>query len=218
MIGVLAALAVVASFDCAKAAHPLEKTICSDPALAYKDARAAYLYRLKLDIVFDRTAFRQQQREWQRRLREDCAKTCSKAAVSAAYDKQITWLSEFAREEWEANYKTADFVSLAIVHQDAKRFAFEMLRGTVDDDTKSYCKIPESEADDLPIATIKSAGVAEWAEGGCKITFALSRNLAGDVGGITVSTTPMCKTWCSKKGAMFDDNFYAGNDWTAKAP
>jgi uncharacterized protein len=218
MIGVLAALAVVASFDCAKAAHPLEKTICSDPALAYKDARAAYLYRQKLDIVFDRTAFRQQQREWQRRLREGCAKTCNKTAVSAAYDKQITWLGAFSTEQWEANYKTADYVDLTIVHQDAKRFGFQMLRGTVDDQTRRYCQIPSSDADKMPIATLKSAGIAEWADGGCKITFTLSRNLSGDVGGIAVSTTPQCRKWCSEKGAMFDDNFYAGNDWTVKTP
>jgi len=218
MIATLAALAVVASFDCAEAAHPLEKTVCSDEALARKDARAAYLYREKLDLVFDRVSFRRQQREWQRRLRDDCLKNCTVATVSAAYDRQIAWLGEFAREQWEANYKTDGYVALTVVHQDAKRFAFEMLRGTVDDDTKRYCKIPESEADDLPIATIKSAGVAEWSEGGCKITFALSRNLAGDVGAITVATTPMCKKWCSEKGAMLDDNFYATNDWTAKAP
>ena len=218
MIATLAALALAASFDCAKAAHPLEKTICSDPALAYKDARAAYLYREKLAIAFDRVAFRRQQREWQRRLREGCVNSCTVTAVSATYDRQIAWLGEFAREEWEANCKTAGYVSLTIVHQDAKRFAFEMLRGNVDDDTKRYCKIPESEASDLPVATIKSAGIAEWSAGGCTITFALSRNLAGDVGGITVSTTPICRKWCREKGYLLDDNFYATNDWTAKAP
>ncbi|MEO7688642.1 MAG: hypothetical protein ABIS51_05100, partial [Sphingomonas sp.] len=50
------------SFNCAKAAHPLEKTICKSESLSLLDSLVAESYRDKLAIVFDKVAFRGQQR------------------------------------------------------------------------------------------------------------------------------------------------------------
>ncbi|HEY8697465.1 MAG TPA: DUF3298 domain-containing protein [Rhizomicrobium sp.] len=57
----------VASFDCAKAAAPAERAICSDVALARLDRDVAQAYARKLDSAEDaphREALRQEQRKW----------------------------------------------------------------------------------------------------------------------------------------------------------
>lgn len=72
-----------ASFDCAKARHPLEKTICASPTLSALDGEVAALYKARLAQLFDKTSFRGQQRDWQQILRTRCAKSCDSKAVEA---------------------------------------------------------------------------------------------------------------------------------------
>lgn len=71
-VTVLAAVALFAgpargaSFDCAKAASPIEKLICGDPALSSADEALATAWRDGLAATLDRPALREDQRQWQR--------------------------------------------------------------------------------------------------------------------------------------------------------
>lgn len=56
--------AIVASFDCTKAASKIEKLICSSPETATADARLAVIYRAATATSSDPAALKQQQREW----------------------------------------------------------------------------------------------------------------------------------------------------------
>lgn len=95
---VLAALLVAsptafaASFDCAKAATPTEKTICADSALsnldtklqqAYKDATAAAAPSSKPTLLTE-------QRHWNRYVRDVCT---DGACLTRAYNARIAVLS-----------------------------------------------------------------------------------------------------------------------------
>ncbi|WP_052629590.1 lysozyme inhibitor LprI family protein [Pseudoxanthomonas suwonensis] len=64
------------AFDCARAASPVEKTICGDADLAAADRRMAVLYEALLAKQADRTdrtALRREQRRWLRDVRNRCA-------------------------------------------------------------------------------------------------------------------------------------------------
>lgn len=56
--------AIVASFDCAKAASKIEKLICSSPETASADKQLASVYRAAAAKSSDPAALKQQQREW----------------------------------------------------------------------------------------------------------------------------------------------------------
>jgi uncharacterized protein len=94
-----------ASFDCAKASHPLEKTICASPKLSKLDGEVAALYKTRLAQLFDKQSFRGQQRDWQQLLRRRCARTCDPSAAETAYTRQRDSLNAFDEETWEASYK-----------------------------------------------------------------------------------------------------------------
>ena len=67
----IGAEARAASFDCAKAAAPVEKTICGDPALSQADERLAGAFAAALAVTLDPRSLRTEQRQW---LAERCGR------------------------------------------------------------------------------------------------------------------------------------------------
>ncbi len=75
--------AAVPSFDCTRAAHPVERLICADPALAARDRAVALLYRSRLARD---PAKRRRQSEWLLQTRNACSDA---ACVREALDDRI---------------------------------------------------------------------------------------------------------------------------------
>ncbi|PNG27947.1 lysozyme inhibitor LprI family protein [Methylocella silvestris] len=95
-----AAPAQTASFDCAKAALPAEKTICSVPALEARDIKMAAYYQILTDVEpawsgMAYREFRDNQRElqanWASKIRNVCAQDV--ACLGEAYDRRIDELA-----------------------------------------------------------------------------------------------------------------------------
>ena len=201
------------SFNCAKAAHPLEKTICKSDSLSLLDSRVAESYRDKLGIVFDKVAFRAQQRDWQQILRAHCAKTCDAAEVERDYTQQLAFLEGFREEDWSASYKTADIASLHIAHEGPEQFSFTIKRDLEDDKPESLCAL----AGDAQIATFVGAqSKARWVGGGaCTVDFGFDRDKTGHVTRINVTSSPGCKRYCANKRYSLDDAYTPENVWAA---
>ncbi|WBS04003.1 lysozyme inhibitor LprI family protein [Pseudoduganella sp. SL102] len=89
-----------ASFDCRKAATPVEAIICADPALSKADEEVAVLYRrlLKLD-----PGARQGQREWLRTVRNRCKDVACLRAVYEEHDTRLRLSLEADNEEATAD-------------------------------------------------------------------------------------------------------------------
>jgi len=201
------------SFNCAKATHPLEKTICKSDSLSLLDSLVAESYRDKLAIVFDKVAFRAQQRNWQQILRAHCAKTCDAAEVEREYTRQRDFLDGFREEDWSASYKTADVASLHIAHEGPMQFSFTIKRDMEADTPESLCAL----AGASQIATFNEAlSKARWVGGGaCTVDFAFERDKTGHVTQIGVTSTPGCKRYCANKRYLLDDNYTPDNVWAA---
>lgn len=200
-----------ASFDCAKASHPLEKTICASPKLRALDGEVAALYRAKLAILFDKQGFKGQQRDWQQILRTRCASKCDPASVESDYTAQRDSLRSVDAELWEASYKTADVEQLAITHLDAEQFDFALNR---DLDGKTLCKLPASDSEAGAIARFTAPDKASWSAGTCRIDFTLERDKTGHVTEIGAVASPGCKRYC-KANQVLSDNFTPANNWVA---
>jgi uncharacterized protein len=200
-----------ASFDCAKASHPLEKTICASPKLRALDGEVAALYKAKLALLFDKQGFKGQQRDWQQILRTRCAKTCNPASVEQDYTVQRDSLKSFDAETWEASYKTADVAQLAISHVDTKQFDFTLSR---DLESKILCKLPADDSEAGAIATLATPGKASWSAGACKIDFTLTRDASGAVTRIDTVASTGCKRYC-KGNYGLSDSFLPANNWVA---
>ena len=98
--GAPAALAQIASFDCAKAELAAEKRICDTPALGARDVRMAALYQVlqTADPAWSGMAyreFRDNQRElqatWAAKTRDPCG--ADSACLETAYDRRIDELA-----------------------------------------------------------------------------------------------------------------------------
>lgn len=200
-----------ASFDCARASHPLEKTICASPKLRGLDGEVAAIYKAKLALLFDKQGFKGQQRDWQQILRTRCAKSCDPASVEADYIVQRDSLKSFDAEMWEASYKTADIEQLAITHIDAKQFDFTLTR---DLEGKILCKLPVNDGEAGAIATLATPDKANWAAGTCKIDFTLTRDASGAVTRIDTAASTGCKRYCKGNYAL-SDSFLPANNWVA---
>ena len=200
-----------ASFDCAKASHPLEKTICASPKLRALDGEVAALYKAKLAVLFDKQGFKGQQRDWQQVLRTRCAKKCDPASVERDYTVQRDSLRSFGEELWEASYKTADVAQLSINHLDAKQFDFGLTRDLED---KNLCKLPANDGEAGAIATLASPAKASWSAGTCRIDFTLTRDATGHVTRIDTSASAGCKRYC-KGNYGLSDAFLPANTWVA---
>ncbi|MDT8757948.1 lysozyme inhibitor LprI family protein [Sphingomonas psychrotolerans] len=200
-----------ASFDCARASHPLEKTICASPKLSKLDGEVAALYRARLALLFDREGFRAQQRDWQQILRTRCTKICDPASVEADYTQQRNTLRSFDEETWEASYKTADIATLAITHVGASQFDFTLTR---DRDGETLCKFPANDSEAGAIATLASTAKARWSAGACAIDFQLTRDKTGHVTRIDTNASAGCKHYC-KGNYGLSDVFLSANNWAA---
>lgn len=200
-----------ASFDCAKATHPLERTICASPRLAKLDGEVAALYKAKLAMLFDKESFRGQQRDWQQILRTRCASKCDPAAVEADYTRQRDTLRAFEAETWEASYKTADVATLTITHLAANQFDFALLR---DREGETLCKFPADDSEAGAVAALASPAKASWSAGACGIDFALTRDKTGHVTRIDTTASAGCKRYC-KGNYGLSDTFLPANNWVA---
>lgn len=201
------------SFNCARAAHPLEKTICKSDSLALLDSRVAESYRDKLAIVFDKVAFHAQQRNWQQILRTHCAKTCDAAEVERDYTRQLAFLDGFREEDWSASYKTADVASLHIAHEGPMQFSFTIRRDLEGDTSESLCALTSASQ----IATFNEAlSKARWVgAGACTVDFAFDRDKTGHVTRIDVTGSPGCRRYCANKRYAIDDSYTPENVWAA---
>lgn len=200
-----------ASFDCAKASHLLEKTICASPKLRALDGEVAALYKAKLAILFDKQGFRGQQRDWQQILRTRCAKKCDAASVEADYTAQRDSLHGFSEELYDASYKTADVEQLAITHLDTKQFDFTLNR---DLEGQTLCKLPASDGEAGAIARFTTPDKASWSAGTCRIDFTLERDKTGHVTEIGAVASAGCRRYC-KANQVLSDNFTPANNWVA---
>jgi len=207
--------AQAASFDCGKASHPLETTICGNAALSKLDEEVAAAYQQKKTILFDTQSLRAQQGNWQAKLRNQCTTACATAAVEKAYKAQLATLKSLVSETYEASYKTSDIATLSLEHLDTKSFAF-LLKRTDGDTAKTYCALPASDGDAGPIAKRTGADTALWHEGNCTLEFTARRNAKGDLSEINVSATPGCKTYCRDKRYSLEDRYMPANASLAK--
>jgi uncharacterized protein len=102
MLGLhLSAYAQVASFDCAKAATPTERAICTTPALGAQDIRMATYYQIlqSLSPAVSGMAYREfrggiqdAQDAWIKRERDVCMKDA--ACLGQAYEQRIKVLQD----------------------------------------------------------------------------------------------------------------------------
>ncbi|MDO7842652.1 lysozyme inhibitor LprI family protein [Sphingomonas immobilis] len=210
----LAAAAGGPSFDCAKASHPLEKTICASPKLSKLDADVAALYRERLSVLFDKGNFRGQQRDWQALMRRSCAKTCDAKKVEEDYEGQLTNLQGFETEDFEANYKTADIAYLHVEHRNAREFLFSLRRSSVDDDSKNYCMLPKNDGDSL-VATITGPTSARWTSGADTVDFTFKYDKSGALTELVLTGSPATKRFCPGGNYRIDDRFISANNWVA---
>ncbi|KAA0995976.1 DUF1311 domain-containing protein [Pseudomonas sp. ANT_J12] len=87
--GLLLGTAQATSFDCAKATKPVEQRICESPQLSRLDEQINSLYVQALDRVTDKTALRQEQRDWLTQ-RNSCTTTdCLAGVMSARVEAQM---------------------------------------------------------------------------------------------------------------------------------
>ncbi|MDP5278465.1 lysozyme inhibitor LprI family protein [Sphingomonas sp. DG1-23] len=200
-----------ASFDCASARHPLEKTICASPKLSALDGEVAALYKARLAQLFDKASFRSQQRDWQQILRARCAKSCDASAVETDYRQQRDLLDAFDRETWEASYKTADVATLTITHIDGNAFDFALVR---DRDGETLCRLPANDGEAGAVATRASPAKASWSAGACRIDFSFTRDRTGHVTRLDTNASAGCKRYCRGNYGL-SDNFLPANNWVA---
>ncbi|HTH73139.1 MAG TPA: lysozyme inhibitor LprI family protein [Trinickia sp.] len=102
----LAALPIAsraASFDCAKAASPTEKTICATPALSRLDSDLAAAWKAAIAQSHDAAALKNAQRQWLR-LRDACGE--DKACVSDRYHERLAALTgaPLAANRWDQTW------------------------------------------------------------------------------------------------------------------
>ncbi|HLK91961.1 MAG TPA: lysozyme inhibitor LprI family protein [Polyangia bacterium] len=117
LAGVAAAapVAAAASFDCAKARAPIEKTICGDAALSELDGRLAAAYRRALALASDPEALKTEQRAWLTGKRKSCADA---VCLKQAYAARLAALERLAPAGKTATYSftKAPFVSPKIIN------------------------------------------------------------------------------------------------------
>jgi uncharacterized protein YecT (DUF1311 family) len=87
------AAAPAPSFDCAKAATPVEKTICADANLARLDGELVAAYRQAIGQARDGEALKSEQQNWLRQVRNKCP---SAACLADAYRARIAALPQGA--------------------------------------------------------------------------------------------------------------------------
>lgn len=91
-----------ASFDCAKAATPMEKRICTDPALSQLDEGLGAAYARAVARVGNKTLVRQWQRDW---LKSATLTSCKDAAcLRPLFAARIAMLDDAIASPWNGQY------------------------------------------------------------------------------------------------------------------
>ncbi len=86
-----------ASFDCAKAASYVEKSICGDTGLSLLDEKLAKAYQSAVKASENVNELQSQQRQWLVKTRDQCQeKTC----LQNAYQARIAQLSKVSDNPW----------------------------------------------------------------------------------------------------------------------
>lgn len=80
------------SFDCARASHPAEHLLCTNPILAALDVRMARAYADAPACGGDRVALRTDQRQWLQHRRNQCSDA---ACLEDAYQARIVQLEQY---------------------------------------------------------------------------------------------------------------------------
>lgn len=205
-----------ASFDCAKASHPLEKTICADTELSALDEKMAKTYAQKRAQLFDRESLRVMQSNWQAVLRNQCKQTCDRDRVKTDYLNQIAAIGNVMAENYEANYKTNDISILDIIHYQAGGFGISLRREYLDEPSKALCQFPAAGGEASAKMTIDSPDKAHWTDGHCTVTIAFRRGAKGSVHSIDITSTGACNRYCPTSNFVLDDrNFIPNNSWVA---
>jgi uncharacterized protein len=106
LLGTVAAAA--ASFDCGKAATPVEKAICGNPVLSKADERLAETFATALKETLNPQSLRAEQRQWL--LSRNKVKDMT--ALGGAYDERIGAL-EATIDRWRAMQHEIDEAELA---------------------------------------------------------------------------------------------------------
>ncbi|MGD0643160.1 MAG: lysozyme inhibitor LprI family protein, partial [Roseiarcus sp.] len=90
-----------ASFDCAKARTPLEKTICADPKLGRADVMLSRVYRQAMQSLTpdEQRALNADERKWMAKVAADCRLTDAAASAHAR---------DCAREAFERRFTAID--------------------------------------------------------------------------------------------------------------
>lgn len=206
----LPSLAYAASFDCAKASHPLEKIICSDNALSTLDEKVAGAYKMAQERLFDDDALRAMQRNWQQMLRTRCAEFCTTEEVRSEYAAQLESLDNLKEEIYVANYKSMDVAELTLYHIDSTAIDIRITRSHVDTPDKHYCALPRSDDEAGAVAKRKvGSDTATWSNGeGCTLTLEREGNA------MRIRGSEACgKTYCAGTGFTLDDRYISENYW-----
>lgn len=92
LTALLPAIVRAASFDCTRAAHPVERAICASDVLGRLDERLAAAWAAALEGTADRAPLLQDQRAWSRDARRDCRDDgCIERAWSARIERLERW-------------------------------------------------------------------------------------------------------------------------------
>jgi uncharacterized protein YecT (DUF1311 family) len=81
-----------ASFDCARATHPVERALCASDALGRLDERLAGAYAAALEGTADRAPLLRDQRDWNREVRRSCR---DDACIGRAWTARIELLERW---------------------------------------------------------------------------------------------------------------------------
>lgn len=94
-----------ASFDCSKATHQVEKTICANDELSRIDEELARLHESVLSIAQDKAAVKTSQRQWLKVTRNTCADS---VCILSAYQQRIDQLKKLESAENDSKVCTGD--------------------------------------------------------------------------------------------------------------
>jgi uncharacterized protein len=90
---------LAASFNCDKATHRVEKTICSNPELSKLDERLNDRFKKRLGVVVDKKSLVLDQRKWVAVIRDKCA---DYSCLIKSYNERIEFLSIIVSDEGRA--------------------------------------------------------------------------------------------------------------------
>jgi uncharacterized protein len=103
-----------ASFDCQKAASPIEKLICHDPQLSKNDEDLAAAYTKALNDAADPAGIKKRQREWLAEVRNRCDGI---VCLKEAYAAQIAQLASIKKTVIPKPVSASSSVVVRTLHQ-----------------------------------------------------------------------------------------------------